>query len=473
MNKFLKSLVITALAVSASHVQAHTNKTFLNARSHGVNMSLENGGGFRELVMREDKNRFGGNFQAAFFYQDSVNQDEQGQYFLAGDNKTKNVLELGASKAAGGLPEAGSSDAFIPHAAGGGAADNKIKLDPSHRAVGVYFSYFQDLEKIFNGLYFSVNLPVVNVENEMNATFEGTDKANLEKYFKGDFEVAAGAVNALAKLEKARYGKDSATGIADIDVTLGYRFLDKETYHACVNVGLTIPTGNEAEGKHAFEAIYGNGQHFAFGAGLNFGARVWGDHHHNIKFNAGFNYRYLFEGSEKRTLGAKIGGTAVNMGQYFPVGEFGTNKVQPAANVLTQNVDVTPGSQFDAVVDLAYNNGGFVVDAGYNLYFREEESVKRKDKWDATKWFAMNDDYDSSAANVAAGNGTAITEEMLDASAAQTPSQTVHRLYGHVGYVLRDWETPVNFAVGGHYDIAGANSAVAGWGVNVRAGISF
>lgn len=481
MNKLLKSLVLAALAISASHLQAHTNKTTLMPRSHGVNMALEQGGGFRELVMRRDKNRFGGNFQAAFFYEDSREGADLAKYFLI-----KEKSQITVNRAAAATRAFGATDdidlGLMVHQNNGvlaaaGVRDT-IKLDPNHNAYGVYLNYHQDLEKILKGLFFTINLPVVHVENDVRLSVEGSLRTNdLRNYLRGEYEVAAGGANSQAKLQRAILGgKDSATGIADIDLQLGYTFLDKECYNACLHLGLTIPTGNEIDGKRAFQAVYGNGKHFGFGGGLNFGARVWGDHHHNIKLHAGANYRYLFEATEKRTLGVKD----VNFAQYMLLlkhGQANNTQLTPAANVLTQNVNVTPGSQFDGVVNFAYNNGGFTLDAGYNLYFREAESVKTKDKLDGRYGIA------SSNVNMTALGGPAdfaahapvleITAENLSTAAAENPSQTSHKVYGNVGYIFRNWETPVNLAAGAHYEFAGSNATVAGWGFNVRAGISF
>lgn len=440
MNKVLKSMMFAALAISAAHLQAHTNKTTLTTRSHGVNLALERSGGFNEHVMRNDKNRFGGNFQAVGFFNDSTDEAELAKYFLGADKAT-----FTGEVAANQVTVAGKKFA---------GKDDSLTLKPNHSSYGVYLNYHQDLEKVLKGLHFAINLPIVHVVNELKATGAGAFK---------DLSTILGDKNKDLKFARIKDGKSEATGIADIDIHVGYEFLDKETYHACIDLGLTIPTGNDNKGEHVFEAIYGNGQHFGLGAGLGFGARIWGDHHHNLNLNAGLQYRYLFQAAEKRTLGLKSGSTVTPFGQYQALkaatGEFKDQVA--AANVTTLNVNVTPGSQLDGIVSLAYNNGGFLVDGGYNLYFREEESLKLKDTWNE-KAYTLDDTAK-----------TPVTADSLSTAAATTPSQTTHKVFGNVGYMFRDWETPVSVAVGGHYEFVSSNSAVEGWGVNGRLGISF
>ncbi len=44
-------------------------------------------------------------------------------------------------------------------------------------------------------------------------------------------------------------------------------------------------------------------------------------------------------------------------------------------------LSVTPGSLVDSFVNFAYNYEGFHFDLGYNLFWKEKESVKIKDIW--------------------------------------------------------------------------------------------
>ena len=128
--------------------------------------------------------------------------------------------------------------------------------------------------------------------------------------------------------------------------------------------------------QNIFEPIYGNGSHFGFGGGLDAHANLWTKDEQNIKLNFVANYRYLFEASEHRPLKLKN-----YLSPYVLLGDGSAANAPliPAVNVLTPlGVNVTPGSQFDGILALAYNNGGFSADLGYNLYYREEEDVDLK-----------------------------------------------------------------------------------------------
>lgn len=575
MNTLMKSLLVSALALSAAHVQAATNKTYLAPRPVGQNLAMEVVT-FNELVDNKNDDRFGGNLQVTGFYSQSADKAETGKYFGV-KNKNKFTAKTG-------LPATTTADldaSLIVHdtanatltastlTAASPAIDLPvtITLNPSQVVWGARFDYHQDLDKLVDGLYFRAKLPVVKIENDMELAASSTDAADAASvlsYFNGTYSsnsgvagastagaYSASASNAQAALTHAKIaGKQSKTTVADFELVLGYAFLDKDCYRAALNLGLVIPTGNVADGVHAFEPVAGNGGHWAFGAGLEFGARVWGDEQRNIKFNAQLDYRYAFEAAEKRTLGllnannsnfgqyntvvttANVAASDAGAGAYNAQGKLtGTSHFAagltnglvaiPVANVLTMNVNVTPGSSLDFIAGLAYNHGGFSIDLGYNLNWKEAESVARKDAWTDTKYSYINggapdattgtaltsstnfgattggqislaaltsaNTSGSSTPTMITNSGSATTPanivltsvfpalaaSNISTAAAATPSAMTNKVYGQVGYIWKNMEFPVMLGAGGHYEFASSNAAIENWGVNIKAGISF
>ncbi len=495
MNKFLKSLIIAAFcvgafsALSASSTKSSTcdfNKTFMNPRSHGTNLALLHGPGICEIINRVDKDKFGGTLQAVVFGEFT---DHDAEYWTP---LNKNGFDFTAE----GLEHFAKLHT-LP--AGGGVAasamvfpvltdKDKISFDPEQDAYGVTLAYDQRLDSLLKGLYFRVQLPIVHVQNDLNMKIEGDAKEGMVKYFKGESTGKDFSANTTVKsLDNLTYAKidgdDSETGIADIDVLLGYTFLNKDDYHASLNIGITIPTGTDADGKIFNQAIVGNGQHFGLGAGVTFDARLWGDKEHNIMLYLELKYRYLFESSEHRTMGLKD----MPWGYFLPITKaVGLPAVAlnaqvlagldflPAANVTTLNVDVTPGSEFDGIVTLAYNNGGFGANLGYNVYFREGEDVDLKD----TNPFEKGDEYyyisGSALAPLATtATLTALKKTDLIKNVSETCSQTTHKIFGGIAWTFKDWETPVNVGLGAHYEFADGRRANQGWGINGRAAIGF
>lgn len=579
MNKSLITrLLAAALAVSAS-VYANsndTNKTFLMPRSHGVNLAMEYAN-WSDTLHRKGDDRFGGNVQLSWFYRASTNDTELGKYFgirnqnpihFRYDNApaTAAAITGPTSNPTGNYPSAVKNHlelGYLLHSPlnlGTAESIATICLKPEQTSYGFVLDYHQNLEKLLDGLYFKIAVPIVYVKNDMHvsgAYCDGGDETqakNLLNYLNGTYENP----NVQAKLENALLGcSDSETGVADVYLKLGYDFVHDECYHAGINIGLTIPTGNEPKGKKVFEAIVGNGGHFGFGAGLDGAIKIWGEDNHTLRVVAAVDYRYLFEACEKRTLsiagacdnecvtatcknskpvageGCKTTcnpcgtrsdvaitraldtdmtrdcGTSCdtsdsckttassccgrNWSQYYLLGKVaGANTALiPAANILTQAVDVTPGSQIDAILALNYRCCGFLVDLGYDLFYREKESVKYKGTIPAGYYVAARN-YTTAGAfrapDAAGANGdaeiptaaapTAINKALelsnatVSTGPAATPSQLTHKVFASLGYRFEDMDTPVTLGLGGGYEFAD-RKALECWEIWLKAGINF
>ncbi len=521
MKNNTRVLLIALMALSAVTVFAdgnNTNKTFLQPRSHGVNLALEKTAGWPNLVNRHDKNSYGANIQATYFMMESTNDNMLANYFLfptnantskCSDNcKSITLLRTTADATVGSIADLDLG--FLVHnTTGAVSSDTLLKLCPQHGAIGVTFNYHQDLKCIVKGLYFEMQLPVVCVTNSLGMSTVGTEATNVSNFFKGGvIEKSKGDVNAFENLYNALIspGDLTRTSVADLDLILGYKFLDKRNYYVAMNIGLTVPTGNKSDGVNAFDAVIGNGGHLGFGFGLDARGKVWESacHKYNLNVNVAMNYRYLFEDDEVRTLGL----TNQNFGQYLLLidrtKQPNTQQLTPAANVTTLNVNVTPGSQFDGMVSMNYNYNRFAFDLGYNVFFRARERVTiagpgcyiaqtanstqqfPDNKWAvATRNAKMSDTVavdpkvtPMTTSTTGVINTTTnfvyryINNADLDTTSAQTPALTSHKIFGGVGYWTKGWEIPVLVGVGAHYEWADAD-LISNWGFNARVGMSF
>ena len=496
MKKFLKGLLVAVLAVSS--VGATTNKTFLMPRSQGVNLAMEYTT-YNELIQHKNGDFFGAHFQVVPFYMESSDSDDIGKYFGIND---KNIIKFDTA-----TPDL--SYLWIAHIQNPVATTATVKLDPELQAYGARIDYYQDLEKILDGLYLKISLPIIHVDNDMNVS-DSNETGDLAvdaitSYLKGDAGITTLATaNSLAALEYAKMGgSHSETSVADIDVVLGYKVLEEEDYYLALNLGLTIPVGNDPDGLWVFEPVVGNGGHWGLGGGLDGCYKIWEDGDSNIKLTAVANYRYLFESTEKRTLGLKkADGKRINWGQYRYLGKIGVNSnnqlLIPAANILTKDVDVEPGSQLDAIIYFTYNYGGWSFDLGYNFFYKCSEDVDLKDTaLDNTDYYVAHNDFDTSTNQAApegqaywasaasmtsvtpaaavlqtAGTAFQIKKDHIDVAAAETDSSNTHKIFGSLGYIFKDWEYPVMLGLGGEYEFAD-DDGIEGWSIYGKLGIKF
>lgn len=502
MNNMLKSLLVTALAISASHVSAYTNRNFLSdPRPQNASILLDSAVA-HDLAKTNKDDRFGGNFMVRGYYSESTNSKELGKFFGVNEKNVFNATAVGNA-------QTGTVDvnaAYMLHdmtsgAANIGTAGNPIidgatiNLAPKTVSYGVEFGYVQCLGKILDGLHLSISLPVERVENNMNlgvtAPINPRDTKIITDYLAGNVNIAAngggafdGAANhgGQAKLTNALIDdkKQTQTGISDIEAVLGYDFVRNEDWTAGLNIGLSIPTGNTATGKNVFEAIYGNGGHWELGLGGKVQGKLWHDGDQHIGLNLQADYRYGFQANEKRTLSG-----AANFSKYFLVGKVGTRmdaqQLIPGANNSTVDLSVTPNSAVRGNLGLNYGNGGFVFGVAYAPAWKQAETVKFNGTFVDDAFALASTEANSGGGNLTAAgvglptalDGVGVKKADFVMDSATRPSQLAHRLGGDMGYTFKNWEYPVTIGVGGHYELAGDNAVAENWGVNLTAGIGF
>ena len=515
MKKILQGLAVAVLATSAVNAHDHTNRTFLMPRPVGVNLPMEITT-YKDLIPRDLNDRYGATVAVTPFFQQSTDRDETAEYFLF---KHKSTVTLRTSETQvtpidRELWSDVTNDLDINYLIHDYDLEDQeparsysanVSLDPEQTIYGARIDYFQNLGVLLKNLYLKADMPIVHVQNDPKLSVSSTDaalQADLKSYLEGTYESIASATleidredvvvahghNLQTALTKAKILKNSVTGVADIDVALGYKFINSEKYLFALALATTIPTGNKETGEYMFEAIAGNGRHWGLGADICGSARVWGKINHNLKLSLKMKYRYLFENHSNRTLGIKDDHNGIrNWGQY---NLLSTNPMPmlypltPAANVTTLRVDVTPGSQFDGIFDITYMNGGFNIDLGYNLYYRDAEDVDLKESLAAASLAVTSRGYDTEVGGAGADHALGaidvdgrtlwyVDNAHLSTSVAETPSQLTNSIYGGMGYAFKKWDVPLMMGIGGKYEWPCDNASLEQWSVWSKMGVTF
>jgi len=451
MNKKIKLLVATAICFGCAYFSktSANQKTFLMPRPHLANMAMEYTT-WHEQAYRPAKNDFHSHVQLTPFYQAAVKGSDVGKHFALGN---RNYFEVETGK---------DIDPLNLGLAGGTKC--KITLNPKQEVYGARIDYFQNFNTPIKKLYFKISAPITHVENDLHARFEDTSdaayKGNVEKFFTGQFD---GSKEEQRKLTHAKIAARSleATGVGDIDVSLGYKLIESDNHHIFFNGAITIPTGTKPRSVYLWEPVYGNGHHFAAGAGLDVSLKLWENNKHCARFVAALNYRYLFEGTEARTLGQNhIDRTFVH---YFRLEDTIDSKHVSAANVLTQNVSVRPGNMWEGLLNFAFTSSKFILDVGYNIFNKQGESVSIKKLEASDKKIKIEGTADET-----------ISDRHLNLSIASTPSQLTHKIYAGLGYTFEMYKKyPSALGLGASYEFAPSNHELEGYAFWGKASVSF
>lgn len=453
---------------------------------------------------------------------------------------------------------------------------DKLVWEPYREAYGLVLNYHQKLDKILKGLYFKINFPIVDVKTSMGWTStcvsgdrsstcreidrcgstcesscpsvclpcsstcsttcgvsaycvkqklsDGSNLTGAEKSL-GDYLTGCVVNNdvdakqvALCK-GKIHNGR-SETGIADIDLVLGYNFWNKPKKRAGMSVSLTIPTGNSPTSEYLWEPLVGNAGHWAIGCGFDSKFQVWKKRSKCLDLLFAWNYHYLFAGTETRIMGFVYpggstftstlwAGNKAMYGHWLLGAKKGDTFVTPMANFLARDMRVTPGSHFESITQLAFKWRKFTVDFGYNLFLKVAENVRLKIDpcdpcdlscvagdgtctpdcgscgagggcggwandtyalvdwgWDTESAFSSEEIYQDST--------DWINREHLCLDTCTNPSVVTHKFYLGLGFDLKKWENyPVMLGLGGSFEFETDNDCLDGWALWLKASVAF
>jgi len=478
-----KAIIITLCASSALHPLQDNEKTALTLRDHQLRAA--NFTTFHELQTKKEK-KFGAKFQNGYFYRETENSEKLGEVF--GTCDTNKIIVGTELQVAAELADVENN--FILHYhSSPNTLEGIVEFNPKQTSHGTIAETFMKLDRLLKGLYLKKKVVIMEVENSLNAKVYNKEPgaAATEAQLLSDVlagknlkrNLGGGASDRYSEQEALEYAKigcpdETRTGIENLETTIGWHFIRHDDYMAGINIALQSPTGDRTTAEYLWEPRLGS-QHWALGGGIEGKVTAWKDENQSIRVFLDINYRYEFEAKEKRTLGIKNAGP---LNHYILLGEVGKYMLYPAANILTKEIDVTPGSNLDALLVLNYNFKKFTFDLGYNFFYKVEEDVElNRCLWTDDKygiadpsWTTCNSAFtlaDTFPAN------TPINYDDIDTSVAQSPGMLSHSIFASAGYSAKIWNSPIMLALGGAYEFSGSRGTAKSFTIWGKAGFAF
>ena len=493
-------VAVTGVAVAEN---SYTPKTHMNVRLGEDNVPFYTT--FHKLTSMKDDNLLGGRLMVTGVYGRSVNSTNFGKNFgVAGSNAVQVTDVSGTLDETTLIGNTVPGDLLLHETGGSVEVAGTIKNHPRQRYMGLRLDYVHRLDKLLAGLYAGAFVPFYRYTNSMGIDIDSaTDhvQANIKNITLMDLLTG----NELTRTNDSdvhtvlNYGKrcnNSATSLGDIEAYVGWNFVEKEKVQAGINAGMIFPTAKKPNATYLFGARTGD-KKWGIRLGADARARLWEskDQKQNLDVVGSVLYKYLFSGTEKRTLGLSQfryndagGDTQIlkdkALSELFLVGEVGKAGLQPLANVSTLDVKIKGRSMVEGQVALAYNHGGLTLDLGYNLLWKNGEDCSLKSPscssaWTDNKYGVANNAYDATAEFAAADTLAGTAEGLIQSSdlnlrAVEAPSKLAHKVFAGVGYTTKSWDYPLSFGAGVAYELGSNNKdALEGYSTFVKAGIAF
>lgn len=469
--------LVLCLAATQVSAQKYVNRTFVALPRHGATAAHEFGA-YR--AHQKSDNDINTNIHACGFYAQSTNGDRLGKGLWVDGT---NVINIATSDSDVTTYE--HLPRYMLHDSAGtaySALRGKITLSPLRKVWGVNLGAEHKLGFVNENLFVGINVPVMQVTHDLRANLTGETKVGTVgamDYFLGTFEDTTG-IDQQAKLTSAKFaGKaQSKTGVASVDLTVGYNLVNEEKAGVRARAFYRIPTGTAVTGEYLFEPILGNGRHHELGFGFDGSVELSHSEKLTIDLNASMALAYLFQATEKRTVNYRsYAGVSQGLlaAHYRNFGKSTVIGVQPGANILTVPLTVRPGVLLDVATDLSFRFGKFGFKAGYAACAKSAESATVQTFTDAV-YALSNLDY---AANTAFTLGThnldsQLSKSMLDTSNCTTPASLTHKVNGTLGWYPTVGNFDLCAEVHGGFDFAPQNNVnVEQFHVGAKLGLNF
>jgi len=496
-KKFFYIFFIVLISSYSINAQTYSDRTFLTPRKQNQNLPMMHTT-WHELQESFNENHVGGSLQATAFYQKSDNQKDLAKYFGCYNYRISEFQDFFAVSYAAFSDDTyhfAPCDIFHSPDVSGQKLADKIILRPSQESMGIHLGYHQDLNKLIDGLFLKIDAPIVYIKNSLGYTSTGgsvsqsafswgTYSFSGPEYSVLEFLTGTATSTNQSALTKGKWHNgNSKTRIADIDIAIGYNFLYEDYGYINASIGCTIPTGNKPKADYIWESVVGNGGHFGLYGNFDSSLQLYKHDRKTIDLIFGFDFKYLFKGTEKRIPGFKesnLDPSYPNItlwGLYDASGETGKTGVFPAANVLAQKVDVEPGYIFDGMFEFAIGWKRLLCELGYNLFLKKEESVSIK-SWNNDKYgtvgYNHNPDINFDATTISLDQCYKnIQSDDLLIYSITTPKVTTHKLFGNVGWVFNELKNPTMIGFGASYEYPKDNNALRQWALWLKGGFNF
>jgi hypothetical protein len=284
-------------------------------------------------------------------------------------------------------------------------------------------------------------------------------------------------------------GGQTKSGVGDVEIGLGYVFINNEYNFWTLDLRAIFPTGNRPTGKFLFEPIIGNGHQFEIGAGTLASLELWNNKcDKSLSFFINGSLYYAFAGNQKRTFDLTkngVGSRYLLFKRFNPDGTY-AGEIVRGPNILTLACESSNAIHGDFTLMLDFDAINWTLNIGYNIWGRSHDQVKVKESIPANTYgiaglsgTAANANTTASGTTLSGENATMldpapvfIGNKDLNVESAEHPGAVSHSLFAFGAYTWGCRLEPF-VGLGFQLEFSGSdNNAFRRYTVFARGGIS-
>lgn len=432
-----------------------------------------------------DLQRYGGIIDVHTFHQKSWETDSMRRYFgmPLDDGSFSDSIAVGSDQLL--KPEDVLHD--------GQALNSKnrtlmqsLRFHPKQTVTGLQFSYFQQLCDISPYVAISFDLPILSVSNSLNLESTGicTDQklptkqdvdsdvlyrgksVSFQEYLEGKVEQDGLFQQLPLKKMKISSGTIHSKGLSDLTIRFHGLFCYRPTRVFDLSIHCSVPFEAHEQGNFLFEPVRGNAGRWGFGAKAEYAAQFfWNNNTTNLHLVGSIRYDYILQGSACRAPGYKReDGNISPWHLYRLAGTLKEKKIEPLANIITQELKVRPQSRLRCTGLVGVQWYTWNISFGTDMYWQQKEEVALK-QWNNARYNIVANDYEmqvpfdpSLHRHPVEGVSGGINRDDLVLDLATTEAFCLQSLYTYVSkmFVCQE-QGSILFAAGGGCSIAHGN----------------
>ena len=403
--------------------------------------------------------------------------------------------------------------------------DSTINLDPNIKTFQTDFGAYIG----WNNFYFRFHAPAVWTRWQLSIYEEVADNGAGTPFPAGYMDVNAvqAPVQSFSQAiccpvsfgqvhTPMKYGTfgcpQTLSGLSDLQMALGWNFVNSEDGRAGLNLRVTAPTGSRPTSRVLFEPIVGNGKHWEVGLGFSSQVMLWEkDNKQAVTFFADMNGMTLLKTLQHRAFDFTVNGWGSRyelLKEFDDSGNY-TGNLVPAINVTTLPVNLGTAFQLDFAAMIGYTYNRVVIDLGYNLWLRTHENISLRSGIPSNRYalkgiqnvatdpgglplittqstsLITGDQLSEQAAVVDIDSPVFIDTCSLDLTTAVSPLVMTQKIFGHIGYAWKNWYddgAAPYLGIGAEMEFEGINvrateiqdkNTLSQWNVWIRGGWSF
>jgi hypothetical protein len=519
---FFKTCVVCNEECNESDNKSCFGRTFFSQRPQDSNSArriLELNNISNNKITNKD---YRSNVNVALQYQKSFDSGKLAKWFSFTGNDCMTIgipgdgqsFDINGSQFGMSLGSVDDTIALVPGPIG------KICTDPVVKNFIADFDFYFDLSCIKSGLWWRLDVPVVQQTTDLRLRADGSGK-NGSEYGNGLFDITCtktpvpytnileaflgdrgwGSVPALQS-GKYKNCKQKKTGIAALHFDLGYDFYLNDCSYFGASIHAVAPTGNAPTAEFVFEPVIGPNRSAQVGFTLE-GYRLWECADERA---LGFYFygvgTHLFKASQTRLFNLKHNGPGSQYLLLKTINQptslvLGADRV---ANLLAGETKIGADFMFDGSLMFQFSYHKFFMDIGYNFWIRTKE--KRGPEVClrnfAPSTYAIKDDlpltridsFLGCISNIASANDSTIAQSApptkaeltipifidpsdINFSSALNPSTHSNKVFASLGYASNIKDHSVYILVEGEAEFGKKDSAINQWGVLGKFGFEF